>query len=75
MLPKRDPENISFYSVGLLVIAIGAGIVGLGIAQWFLNYFKEFSFFAPSIKAIGGLVVISLGYIQIEVELLRKRKQ
>lgn len=67
------PRN--FYSVSLALILVGAGIFALGIVEWIFNYFGSYGFTAPLFKAIGGLLVLGLGYIHLELVLARKNLQ
>ncbi len=71
-LNNKKPQEISFYGVALLVILIGATVLGMGIAGYFLNIFFGFSLISPSSKVMGGSIVTVLGYIFLEIELLRK---
>lgn len=72
MFPK-NPKEAAFYSVALFLIVIGAGIMAFGIVEWLFNALRNSDFFMPSAKIIGGLIVLALGYIQLEIELLRKQ--
>ena len=74
MFPQRNPKEISFYGVGIVLIILGAGILSVGAVEWLFNYFGATGFVAPLFKVIGGAVVLGLGYIQIELELIRKAK-
>lgn len=71
MLRKLDPQKPYFYGVGLGLILTGAAIVAVGAVEWLLNYCADYRFAAPLFKLIGGLIVLGLGYIQLELELLR----
>jgi hypothetical protein len=71
MFPK-NPKEVSFYGVGVVIILIGAVIFAYGGVTWLFNVFRDTNFSMPSGKIIGGLVVIALGYIQIELELMRR---
>lgn len=68
-------EDKSFTSVALAMILLGAAILAFGIIGWLMNVSQQSLIVAfPSIKVIGGLVVVSLGYIQLELSLLRRKK-
>lgn len=70
----RKREDKSFVAVALTMILLGAGIVAFGIVGWLTNVTAEETIIAfPSLKVIGGLVIISLGYIQLELGLLRNK--
>ncbi len=69
-----DPHKASFYGVALGLIVVGAAIFALGLVGWLCNYYTGITLLSiPSIKVIGGAVVIALGYIVLELELLRKK--
>lgn len=75
MLSKRDYDKISFKGVGMAFILFGGIVFAFSMAAWFLRFFNlstETCAF-PFFKAIGSAVVIGLGYIILEVELLRKK--
>lgn len=70
----NERQNRSFLGVSIMFILLGAGIFSYGAVAWFYNYFTETNLvYLPSSKIIGGLVVIALGYIIFELELIRKR--
>lgn len=68
-----DPDKISFRGVGIFLIVIGASVFAYGTVAWLFNYFADTAFVLPSEKFIGGLAVLGLGYIILEIELLRKK--
>jgi len=70
----NERQNRSFLGVSILFILLGAAVFSFGAAAWFFNYFTETSLvYIPSQKIIGGLIVIALGYIIFELELIRKK--
>lgn len=71
---SKDRSKISFLGVGMFLILVGAAIFALGIVMWLFNYFGTSAFNAPSQKVIGGLVVLGIGYIALEIELMRTKK-
>lgn len=71
MFPK-NPKEISFFGVAILVLLSGAAIFAYGAVAWLFNVYQDTGFAMPSLKIIGGLVVMSLSYIQIELELMRR---
>lgn len=74
MFSKRDYDKISFRGVGLALIIFGVLICAIAFAAWFLSYFGYDDVFAfPFFKVIGGAIIIGLGYLVLEVELLRKK--
>ncbi len=67
-------EDKSFVAVALTVILVGAAIFAFGLVSWLINTMQQETLIAmPSIKIIGGLIVMSLGYIQMELGLLRNK--
>jgi hypothetical protein len=67
-------RKASFYSIGLTLILIGAAIVAFGGTGWLWNYFGGYNAVAfPSVKIIGGIVIIALGYIQLELDVIRRK--
>lgn len=74
MFSKRDFNKISFYGVALALILFGAVIAAIGLAAWFLSAMGFGTICAyPFFKVMGGVVILGIGYIILEVELLRKK--
>ena len=74
MFTKRDYDKISFKGVGLGMIIFGTLIFGISIADWYLVTLGENGLIAyPFFKAISGVIVIGMGYLILEIELLRKK--
>lgn len=72
MFFKREEK--SFVAVAMMMIMIGAAIVSFGVVGWLVNISASENIIAfPSLKVMGGLVIVSLGYIQLELGLLRKK--
>lgn len=72
---KRDYDKISFMGVGMAFILFGAITFAFAITAWFLQFFG-YTFMScafPFFKAIGSGMVIGLGYLILEIELLRKK--
>lgn len=68
---KKDK---SFVGVAGMMILAGVIIFVIGIVGWWVNVTAQENLIAfPSLKVIGGLVVMSLGYIQLELGLLRDK--
>jgi len=69
MFKKLDED--SFYNVAVCFIAIGAVIATFGMLAWLIGgNLIAYPFF----KVIAGLLIMSLGYIQLELGLLRSKK-
>lgn len=72
MFTKRQDK--SFVAVALCVIFFGAAIFAFGASGWLINFAQNDVVVAiPSMKVIGGLIIMSLGYIQLELGLLRSK--
>ncbi|MFA6082000.1 MAG: hypothetical protein WC773_01105 [Patescibacteria group bacterium] len=70
----RHPREKNFLDVAMAFIVVGAFILTYGIIQWGVNVGNsEVVYNLPSEKIIGGLVVMGLGYIQLQLELIRSR--
>jgi len=70
---KKVTEK-SFFGVALFFILAGVGIFTYGSIEWLINYLTiQANFYFPSFKIATGLVIMVLGYIQLELELLRKK--
>jgi uncharacterized membrane protein YidH (DUF202 family) len=73
MFSKKEPEH-SFYGVAMGLIILGAIIFVYGLVAWLFNIFStDAGFYFPSFKVIGGATILALGYIQLELELLRQK--
>jgi uncharacterized membrane protein YidH (DUF202 family) len=73
MFSKKEPEH-SLYGVAVALIILGILIFVYGSVAWLFNIYSENSgFYFPSIKVIGGAIIMALGYIQLELELLRQK--
>jgi len=72
MYKNFDPHTPYFYSVSLMFILSGALLLGISIMEAVLNEFSSgFSFNNVFAKLAAGLVVMALGYIHLELELVR----
>ena len=70
---KPDP-NKGFYGVAMFLIILGIIVFAYGVVAGVYNYaVNQICFAFPAAKAVGGLIVMSLGYIILELELLRKK--
>jgi len=70
----RNHQDKSFVAVALTVIFAGAAIFAFGVSGWLINWSNNDVIVAiPSMKILGGLVIMSLGYIQLELGLLRHK--
>ncbi len=75
MFNKSHKEK-TFLGVAMFIILLGVIVLVIGLCQWVYNWwYLDYAFAMPSAKVIGGLVVIALGYIQLELELIRTHKR
>ncbi len=73
MFSKKGSDH-SFYGVAVLLIIMGVIIFVYGSAAWMFNIFAiDAGFYFPSFKVIGGLIILALGYIVLELEMLRRK--
>jgi len=71
----RRRQDKSFVAVAGLVILAGAIIFVFGALGWWVNISSDSNIIAfPSIKVMGGLIIMALGYIQLELGLLREKR-
>ena len=67
-------KNATFYGVAIIMILIGAALFSIGAVSWLVNCYTDTTVISiPSLKIMGGLVVMALGYIILELELIRKK--
>ena len=70
----KNRHEKSFLGVALIMILAGAVIFVFGALGWWVNISANANLIAfPSVKIMGGLVIMSLGYIQLELGLLRNK--
>ena len=73
MFSRKNSEH-SFYGVAIGLIVLGIIIFVYGTVAWLFNiYSTDAGFYFPSFKVIGGAIIMALGYIQLELELLRQK--
>jgi cytochrome b561 len=67
-------EDHTYVAVALTFILLGAAIFAFGVIGWLINTAANQNVMSfPSMKVVGGIVIMSLGYIQMELGLLRKK--
>jgi uncharacterized membrane protein HdeD (DUF308 family) len=71
MFRKLDARKRHFLNVAMATIICGAAILAAGIVELVSNLTSTSDFTSPLFKIAAGLVVISLGYIHLELELQR----
>lgn len=70
----KKHEDKSYVAVAMTVIFMGAAVFAFGISGWLINWTNNEVIVAiPSMKVLGGIVIMSLGYIQLELGLLRSK--
>lgn len=74
-MSSKNFQDASFFGISIFLIIMGAIIFVFGLTAWYLTGVSGISIMAfPFFKVIGGLMIIALGYIVLELELLRKTK-
>jgi hypothetical protein len=73
LFTKQPVPGRAFYGVALFLILIGAGIVAVGLVEEFGMLLWNWQFGWPAAKTVAGLVVLALGYIILELELIRSK--
>lgn len=73
MFKKFDAHARYFQSVALMSIIAGASIVAIGIVEMGGNLWWDLGFTNPFFKIVAGFIVISLGYIHLELEIMRTK--
>jgi len=69
------PEGRSYLAIAYLSILVGIFIAVYGGLAWLINcYTQESSFYFPAAKLMGGILIAQLGYILLELEIMRKKK-
>ena len=75
MVTKEDYAKASFKGVAIAFILFGAAIFAVSLVFWFFSYFWSMgcSMAYPFFKALAGLMVMGVGYIILELEILRMK--
>ncbi|MEI8143215.1 MAG: hypothetical protein WCG48_01190 [Candidatus Berkelbacteria bacterium] len=68
-----ETGKVNFKSIAIAIITAGAFVFAFGVVGWLFNIFTDYSFVLPSSKIIGGLVIMPLGYIILQLELIRNK--
>lgn len=73
-MSSKNFREVSFFGVSIFLILTGALIFVFGLMAWYLTGVSGVTVMAfPFFKVIGGLIIIALGYIVLQLELLRKK--
>lgn len=71
----KDLQARSYSSVALFFILVGVGVFTYGGVEWLVNSLSASEwFYFPGFKVATGLVIMALGYIVLELELMRTKK-
>lgn len=73
MFGRRSTDTITFYSVALFIILAGAVLLAVGVMQLVGQMFWQWRYGWPMAKIMAGLIIIALGYIVLELELIRRK--
>ena len=73
-MDKNQAKDKPFYGVALFLILVGIVIFAVSGISWLFSVYGAGTVIvsSPFTKIIGGLIVMALGYIQLELELLRR---
>ena len=71
MYKKRNPHDPYFQGVALAVIVFGSFVFAVGVVQWLYETLGTQFSSDPMLKVVGGAVVVVLGYVLLELELIR----
>ena len=70
----KNSLNKDFYGVAMAIILAGSTAFALGIVEWLMNYYSDTVFVYPTGKILSGLIILALGYLLLEAELIRTKK-
>lgn len=67
-------EKNSFYAVAMVIITVGSIVFVFGLMGWYVaTIANSMVITEPFNKALYGLIIIALGYIILELDLLRNK--
>ncbi len=69
-------KKMPFAGVAIALILFGAAVFAIAIVSWKLSFFFNIASFinCPFEKVIGGALILAMGYIILELELIRDKK-
>ena len=73
MFGRRSAHNIKFYGVALFIILAGVALLAVGLVQVVGQVLWQWQFGWPMAKIMAGLMIIALGYVVLELELIRRK--
>lgn len=68
---KFEKGKTYFLGVAIAIILSGAALVAVGLVEWILQYGWNHHFGDPMAKVYSGLIILSLGYVVLELEMIR----
>lgn len=74
MFFHKDKPKRTFMGVAIATLLTGAVLIALGAVEWGFDMWGSGGYTSPISKIIGGLIVLSLGYIHLELEMIRVKK-
>ncbi len=74
MLYKTPKDKFSFWGVIAGIILIGSGLIAVGLAEWVLTIANMRSYSGAGLLMDRGVVILALGYIALELELIRRNR-
>lgn len=68
-------KGMAFRGVALALIVFGVAVAVIGAVAWKLSVFWHITSIisAPFEKVIGGTIIAALGYVILELELIRNK--
>lgn len=72
MLRLKTKER-AFFGVAMAFIMAGSAAVALGIIEWLFNFYGDAIFLFPLAKMFAGFIITGLGYIILQLELIRTK--
>ena len=72
---RGKKRRISYRDIGIALIIFGSAVIGVGIASCAMHQIGRNCFFSINFfEILGGILVLALGFVMMELELLRQEK-
>jgi len=67
-------KTLPFRGVAIAFILLGAAIISIGGISWFISFNWDLQTLnAPFEKVMGGSIITLLGYVVLELEMMRNK--
>jgi len=70
---KKDDKVRYFAGVAIATLLLGAACFAFGLVEFAMNLWDQGGYDHAIFLVLGGLIITSLGYIQLELELIRTK--